>query len=101
MNGSATSVRVKRSAIGKSGRVRICKSAFEEASLSSGDLVIIEYGSKTILVEGYTDVLVEDGYVRLRWNDLKRLGVLEEDEVALQPYQPLGKAIKRGIKQHF
>lgn len=92
-------LRVKKSCIGQSGRARIAKDSFENLGLNKGDLVIVSYQGNTVLVEGYSDVLVEEGYIRLRYNDLQRLDALEEDTVQINPYNSLTKNLKSKVKR--
>ncbi len=93
-------MKVKKSIIGQGGRARISKDTFEELGMKEmGDLIVVSKESKSILVEAYSDVLVDKDYIRLRWSDLNRLDVLEEDIVTINRYKPVGKKITRKVKR--
>ncbi len=84
MDRKRISLRVKKSRISQGGRTRICRSAFKNLSLSQGDKVVIYFKRNTIIVTGYSDSLVEEGFIYLRQNDLRRLGAREGEQVVLQ-----------------
>ncbi|MFO7992292.1 MAG: hypothetical protein R6U61_08400 [Thermoplasmata archaeon] len=92
-------LRIKKSCIGQSGRARIAQDSFDKLELQNGDLVIVSYRGNSVLVEGYSDILVEEGYIRLRYNDLQRLDALEEDTVQISSYNPLTKKLKKKMKK--
>ncbi len=93
-------LKIKKSIIGQPGRARISEKSFHELELGErGDLLILERDSRTVLVEAYADILVEEGYIRVRWNDLNKLDALEEDTVSVYPYKPITKKIKKRVKK--
>jgi len=96
---SSVELRVKKSIIGKGGRARICESAFEELELNQGDLITINHHGNSILLEAYSDFIVEDGYLRLRFNDMERLNVVEEGNVKVDRYESLNKQITKKVKK--
>ncbi len=99
MNNS-TQLKIKKSIIGQPGRARISEHMFDELGLKEhGDLLVVERNSRTILVEAYADILVEEGYIRVRWNDLNKLDALEEDTVNICPYKPITRKIKKRVKK--
>ena len=93
-------LKVKKSIIGQGGRARISKKIFDKLEVQDiGDLIVVEHNNNTILVEAYADVLVDEDYIRLRWNDLNRLQVLEEDTVTVKKYKPLSRKITKKVKK--
>ncbi len=68
MTEDSVSLRVKRSVIAQGGRTRICKSAFDKLSITEGDRLSLEFGRSAIIVSGYTDDFVEDGYIAIKKN---------------------------------
>lgn len=96
---SVVQLKIKKSVIGKGGRARIAEPSFEEIGVEEGDLVVIESDDRTVLVEAYSDIIVEDGYIRVRYTDMERLEVLEEDTISVYPYKPISKKIKKRSKR--
>lgn len=92
--------KVKKSIIGHAGRARISQEGLDKLGIrESGDLVVLEAGSRTVLVELYADVLVEEGYIRIRGCDLKRLDALEHDSINVHPYKPITKKIRKRVRE--
>ncbi len=93
-------LQIRSSIIGRPGRARISEECFSELEIGGqGDLIIVERETKTVLLEAYSDILVEDGYIRVRWNDLNRLAAVEHDTVHIYPYKPLTRKIRKRVKK--
>lgn len=99
MSESELELRVKKSIIGKGGRARVCESAFESLELEEGDLITVHHHGNSILVEAYSDFIVEDGYLRIRYNDMERLSVVEESDVEVSKYESVRKGMKTRVKK--
>lgn len=91
-------VRIRKSRVKKGGRARICRSAFNELSLSQGGSVIVENRDRHILVNIFTDPLVEEGQIYLREDDLRRLGAGEGEEIKISLQGSVEPSTHLGIR---
>ncbi len=92
-------LKVEKSSIGIGGRARVRTSVFDELGLSDGDPLTVAFEDKGIVVEGYSDDLIKEGYIRLRRKDIERLDIYEDDIVKILPYTKTGKKVSKIIKR--
>ncbi len=75
---------VEKSPVEAGGRARVNNAILDGLEITSGDLAVVSSDKKDILVTVFGDDLVEEGKIRLRMNDVDKLGVVEDEEVSVK-----------------
>ncbi len=84
-------LRVVSSPIKFGGRARINEKTLGETGIDEGSLVVISSDKKDILVSIYSDMLIDEGLVKLREEDMRKLNVKEGGEVNMKEHSRLLK----------
>lgn len=82
-------LKVEESPVKSGGRSRVSRQTLQELNLGEGELVVLSSNKKDILVTLYCDNLIRNGQIKIRQQDLRKLGVKEGDEVKLKQHQSL------------
>ncbi len=80
------------------GTARVNTKIMRELGLDDRDLAVIRSERRDILVNIFSDPLIENGYIKLREGDMKRLGVEGGENVKMMTHQSL---LKRGLTDNF
>ncbi len=82
------------------GRARVHIDALDQIGLKEGDsaLIVNLSSSKEVKVAIVADSLVESGYIRMSPEDMTELSILENDEVVVRRYIPIGEKISKNLK---
>lgn len=80
-------LQTEESPIAFGGRARINKSVLEQLNVEEGNLVVVSSEDKDILVSIYSDEMIDEGKIKLRKNDLKKLKVDEDKYVEIKEHQ--------------
>jgi len=88
---------LKKRAFPSQGRVRLNIAHLPEIGILEGDHVdlVNETNGKTVTTSVIADTMVREGQVRVSDEDLKTLGLNDEDEVLVRKTPPLGEKIKK------
>jgi len=90
---------VKKSAVKGEGIARIHESVLGSLTIQSGENVVVSSNTKSILVTVFGDTLIGKNDVRLRENDMKKLGVKKGDYINVKNYRKISDATKEEIKR--
>ncbi len=82
-------LKVEESPVKSGGRSRVSQDTLKKMSLAEGELVVLSSNNKDILVTLYCDNLIGNGKIKIRHQDLKKLGVKDGDEVTIKQHQSL------------
>lgn len=80
---------VQKSPVKFGGRARINKDVLEKLDITKGDTILVRSKSKDILVSLYYDGFMKDKNIKLREEDMKKLGVEEGDKVVIKEHHNL------------
>ncbi|MFW5945546.1 MAG: hypothetical protein ACOCSJ_01710 [Candidatus Natronoplasma sp.] len=78
---------VEKSPVEAGGRARVNSAILDELEITRGDLTVVSSDKKDILVTVFGDDLVDEGRIRLRVNDMDKLGVEEDEEVSVKKHK--------------
>ena len=84
-------LRVVSSPIKFGGRARINEKTLSDTGMEDGTLVVISSERRDILVSVFSDGLIEEGFISLREEDLRKLGVKEGAKVTMREHSRLLK----------
>lgn len=90
---------VKKSAVKGEGIARIHDAALGSLTIQSGENIVVSSDTKSILVTMFGDTLIGKDDIRLRENDMKKLGVKKGDCVNVEKYRKISDVSKEEIKR--
>jgi len=90
---------VKKSAIKGEGIARIYESVLDNLAIHSGENIVVSSDTKSILVTVFGDMFIGKNDIRLRENDMKKLGVKKGDYVNVEKYRKISDATKEEMKR--
>lgn len=90
---------VKKSAIKGGGIARIHESMMHKLSIPSGEDLAVSSEMKSILVTVFSDTLIGENDIRLRENDIKKLGVKKGVYVNVEKYRKMSDTTRNGMKR--
>jgi len=90
---------VKKSAIKGGGIARIHESTLHKLSIPPGEDIAVSSEMKSILVTVFSDTLIGENDIRLRENDIKKLGVKKGGYVNAEKYRKISDATKEEMKR--
>ncbi len=73
------------------GRARINRKHLLDIGINDGSQVVLSSKTKDILVDIFSDELVEEGKIIIRGEDMKKLGINESGSVQIQAHSKLLK----------
>ncbi len=91
MSGSLN-LNVEESPVTMGGRARINKNNLAKLGIKEGSLVVLSSEEKDILVNIYSDQLVDEGSVVIRKEDMKKLITAEGCSVKVRPHSKVLKS---------
>ena len=94
MENSSISLTVKKSTIPGYGIARIHESYFNYLSIESGDNIVVAFGGESIIVKVFGDSLIGKGDIRLRQDDIKKLGTHKRKTVEISRLIPIKETIQ-------
>lgn len=80
---------VKESPIQFGGRARVNSNVLDDLDINEGDQVVLSSKSADVLVSIYSDNLLEEGIIKLRGKDRKKLAIQEGDEIEVRKHKSL------------
>ncbi len=88
---------IKKRAFPSQGRVRLNIAHLPDLGIHEGDHVdlVNEATKKTVTVTVIADTMVREGHVRVSEEDLKTIGLNDDDEVMVKKTPPLQEKIKK------
>jgi hypothetical protein len=88
---------IKKRAFPSQGRVRLNIAHLPDLGIHEGDHVdlVNEATKKTVTVTVIADTMVREGHVRVSEEDLKTIGLNDDDEVLVKKTPPLQEKIKK------
>lgn len=90
---------VKKSAVKGEGIARIHEAVLGSLTIQSGENVVVSSNTKSILVTVFVDTLIGENDIRLRENDMKKLGVKKGDYINVEKHRKISDATKEEIKR--
>lgn len=85
---------VKKSTIPGGGIARIHEKYLSNLSIQSGENVVVTFKDKSIIIKVFSDSLIGNRDIRLRENDIKKLGVRKTETVEITRLIPITESIK-------
>ncbi len=73
------------------GRARVNDKTLDEANIKEETLVVVSSEKKDVLVTIYSDMLIEEGLIKLRGEDMRKLGVKDDAKVTMKEHSSLLK----------
>ncbi len=73
------------------GRARVNEKTLDETRIDEGSLVVISSDKRDILLTIYSDLLIDEGLVKLREDDMRKLGVKEGAVIKMKKHSSLLK----------
>lgn len=90
---------VKKSTIQGGGIARIHEAYLNHLSIKSGENVVVSFRDKSIIVKVFGDSLIGTTDIRLRENDIQKLGVRKRETVKISRLIPISENLKeKGLK---
>ena len=90
---SDLTLKVEESPVKSGGRSRVSRETLKNMNLTEGELVVLRSNKKDVLVTLYGDNLIDDGKIKIRKQDTRKLGVKEGDEIKIKQHQNLLKSL--------